>query len=601
MKNIFCISFVALLGMSVLTSCSDFLEAENKSAGSDSDTYFATETGISEARVQAYAELKNIASNTDLTTRGTDLYITVRGKTTDALDSYSHTSSNSDVTNFYEDCYGAINSANFLVQVAEEGSIEAAEGKFLRDYVYYVLTQQFGAVPYFTHYISDSETSYPRVSLDEIYPALIEELEDIYSSSSLPSTDYSGYVSKQAVAALLAHLYLAEAWDVDTSLGSETSGTYTVNSTSNFSKAAQWAVSAINGISLTQSFEDKWLPSNEGNVEQIFSVQYDRANNPGSESSGGHGLQNYFGSYYGECTATGYKNAASEGAMSEKALYLWDEGDERYDGTFMTKMYNYDGTWGTTGYFAYYNATAASLANMPYGYRYFPAYTTAAEAEAEFAADIDKYTQGSYNNTIEAYILSSPAVRYVFNTNGTYTKSSLTFEELCARVAGGTCVRKWDDKDALQETTSTNSYRDIVIFDLSEIYLVAAEAYLLAGDQSSALGYVNAVRTRANAGTLSSFSAYDPLYSTPSSFGDITALDCILDERARELYGQLDRWVTLRRTKQLVRYNVAFNLNISSVSDMQNTYGETKWYRPIPSDEISANTGISEEDQNAGY
>ena len=78
MKNIFCISFVALLGMSVLTSCSDFLEAENKSAGSDSDSYFATETGISEARVQAYAELKNIASNTDLTTRGTDLYITVR-------------------------------------------------------------------------------------------------------------------------------------------------------------------------------------------------------------------------------------------------------------------------------------------------------------------------------------------------------------------------------------------------------------------------------------------------------------------------------------------------------------------------------------------
>ncbi len=599
MKNIFYISFVALLGVSALTSCDDFLEAENKSAGSDSDSYFATATGIAEARVQAYAELKNIASNTDLTTRGTDLYVSVRGKTTDDLDSYAHTASNSDVTDFYQSCYAAINSANFLVQVAEEGSIEAAEGMFLRDYLYYVLTQQFGAVPYFTHYISDAETSYPRVSLEEIYSALTTELEDIYNNSSLPTVDYSGYVSKQAVAALLAHVYLAEGWDLNTTLGSETAGTYTVGSTSNFSQAAKWAVTAIDGISLSQSFEDKWSPSNEGNVEQIFCVQYDRAGNPGSVSEGGHGLQNYFGSYYGECTATGYKNAASEGAMSEKALYLWGEGDERYDGTFMTKMYNYNGTWSTTGYFAYYNSS--DLDAMPYGYRYFPAYTTEAEVEAEIAANTAKYTQGSYNNTIEAYILASPATRYTFNADGTYTKASMTYTDLCNRVGGGTVVKKWDDKDALQETTSTNSYRDIVIFDLSEIYLAAAEAYLLAGDESSALSYVNAVRTRANAGTLSSFSAYEPLYSVPSSFGDFTALDVILDECARELYGQLDRWTTLRRTKQLVRYNVAYSQYVGSVSDMQNTYGETKWYRPIPSDEISANTGISDEDQNAGY
>ena len=44
-----------------------------------------------------------------------------------------------------------------------------------------------------------------------------------------------------------------------------------------------------------------------------------------------------------------------------------------------------------------------------------------------------------------------------------------------------------------------------------------------------------------------------------------------------------------------------FNPAISSVADMSNTKGEIKWYRPIPENEISANTGISAADQNPGY
>ena len=58
----------------------------------------------------------------------------------------------------------------------------------------------------------------------------------------------------------------------------------------------------------------------------------------------------------------------------------------------------------------------------------------------------------------------------------------------------------------------------------------------------------------------------------------------------------------LRRTKQLVRYNLEFsNDYVKSVAQMSNAQGEIKWYRPIPANEISANTAISNEDQNPGY
>jgi hypothetical protein len=57
----------------------------------------------------------------------------------------------------------------------------------------------------------------------------------------------------------------------------------------------------------------------------------------------------------------------------------------------------------------------------------------------------------------------------------------------------------------------------------------------------------------------------------------------------------------LRRTKQLVRYNVEFSEYVTNASQMANNAGEYKWLRPIPTNEISANKGINDEDQNPGY
>lgn len=606
MNKIKILSAVAMMGgVALFSSC---LDTENKSLGTDVDSYFKTEEGLKAAKAQAYYGLQALAINYNINCAGTDLYIPVRGKDAGNYQRYSLTPEDGEIASFYSNCYNLIKYGYFYAEKSGEGSTGEAEGHFLADYAYYLLTQQIGAVPYIDHYVSDASRNYPRVKADSIYAVVEADLENIYNNGGLAETDHNGNASKQAVAFLLAKVYLAHAWDYDTQLGDAAKGTYTVNSTSRFSKAAEWAVKAINGQQLTQTFEQKWSPSNEGNAEQIWSIQYERTGYPGDIDKGGHSLQTLFGNYYGDVTKTGLKKSASNGGQSEKSLYLFDKGDERYDATFMTTIYNWDGTtgddWSKTGYYAYYNAS--NLTNMPIAYQFFPHYVTTAQAEAIFKANKDLYKQGSNKNAVMAYVLTSPATQYTFKADGSYTKKTVSFSDLSGYmgggvVGGGTTVKKFDDPNVQLVNTDDIDYRDVVLFDLSDAYLTAAEAYLLAGNQSQALSYVNAVRTRANAGTLSSFGAYSPSYTLSSSFGDITSLDVILDERARELYAQQVRWVDLRRTKQLVRYNVQFNPFISSVADMQGIDGSIKWLRPVPSAAINGNDAITTADQNPGY
>jgi hypothetical protein len=129
---------------------------------------------------------------------------------------------------------------------------------------------------------------------------------------------------------------------------------------------------------------------------------------------------------------------------------------------------------------------------------------------------------------------------------------------------------------------------DFPLFRLGEIYLIYAEAVLrggTGGDPTTALNYINMLRTRAWGGSTS---------------GNITASDLttdfILDERGRELY-----YEAFRRT-DLIRYG-KFTTNAylwawkggvlggTAVADKYNVF-------PLPSTDLSANPNLT---QNSGY
>lgn len=604
-----------------LVSCSDFLVEDNKgTANSNGDEYLIQHP--EQFRPVAYNAFKSIVTNIQLQDQGADLYINPRGADDGVYSLYTFNPDDTPIKTWYADLAKAINYANGMIKYNGADSKIGAEGRFLRNWGIYVMTQHFGAVPYLTEYVNSASRDYPRVPLAEIYPAMIDDLTDVYNNSSLDATSHEGYASKQAVAALLAKVCLAAAWDLDTTLGNEEQGTYTVNKTDMFELAASWAEKAINGVQLTMSFEDKWSPYNEGNAEEIFSVKYLRDAYPGNVAEGGHSLMNDYMGYFGNCVTIGQKGTGSGGTNvhSEKSLQMWEKGDQRFYATFMTTQYNCaveggNAVWGNQGYFAYYNASEEEKKNLRIACLFFPSWTTEAEVKAEVARlEAEKgpkitdnriqamaVTEQGYANPIAAIMGFDQVTYWTFDNKGKMSskKTMGLIEYMKQTSANGMCVKKFDDPET-PAVTSKNDYRDVVVFHVSDMYLVAAEAYLLAAQESQALAKINAVRGRAGLKALNSFDEYELPYLTNMGFQQ-TKLDLVLDERARELYAERTRWEDLRRTKQLVRYNVEFARSISSADQMRNAQGETKWYRPIPQAEMDNNTAISPTEQNPGY
>ncbi len=583
--------------------------------------------------VYAYTQLRDLSSSSDfrqMQVKGTDLYINQQGSSSgEEFFAYTLTPENSTVKDFYAKCFNLINNANGAVAKASSASDKSAcEARFLRAYAYYLLTQHFGGVPYFTGYNTSARYSFQREDVATVYKGIADDLEDVYTNGSLPETDHSGHASKTAVASLLAKIYLAWGWDCDVTLSDASTGAFTINSTEKFANAKTWASNALSsaGIStLSLTYEDKWSPDNEGNEEEIFSVQYDRASYKTTLTTSGHSLQNGFGGYYNTPTATGQKYMNHQDCISLKSILMYEKNDKRFDGTFMTTMYGgfnskvNPETWSTSaesatgatrGYYAYYNATDEEKKAMGVAYRFYPAYTTDKQVKDDFNANKELYTANDstlfvkLGKNVKIWKVKKGATSFPSDVDRELEYStSVSSSGYLTNVNEGISVKKWDDKLSYRNDKNTaHDFRDIVLLHASDIFLVKAEASLMANNNEPNADFwdaINAVRKRAFGDSyteLTALNKYKPSYA--SNFGvTIRPIDLLLDERGRELYAECQRWMDLRRTKQLYYYNKKFNPDATGIG----SGSSIKWYRPIPSTEINSNTAMTTADQNPGY
>ena len=555
--------------MGTMTSCSDFLDASNKSNVTDKQT-FATKEGLNNLVNNAYQHLQNVYAAplfTSCFSAGTDMYADARNKMNEALNTYETlTPENTDIKNLYTYLYSGIRAANSVSYYAQTAQVDdktkgqlVGEARVLAAYEYYLLVNNFGGVPIMKDFLTTADTGYPKSSAADVYAYIISELEDVISKNVLQAstaTKGGGRISQETAKAILAKTYLSAAWDL--------------NKQEYFSKAAALADEVIAGRKLTTPFAKLWKADGSGddNEEFLWDVEYDLAT-ANNTTSGGTEWSGYYCNYLGG-NEDNIKATTSSYVPTLYALHCFKKGDQRYDATFMKELPDINkGNAAGTGYWTWYK-NGESLVGKPVTRYYSAWYETDADFEAWKAIDpanrANTYRIPMDSQSKEAQNMDGRDMEYYDNQQLVY---------------GSSPCKKFDDSKTA--TTEKNTcYRDIHIITLPEMYLVAAEAYLKAGDNPKALARLNEVHQRAGLSALT---------------GTIT-IDDILDENACENFGNEARWMDLRRTQTLVTRCTKYN---HEMGDKAAQYIGKKLLRPIPQAAIDANDQLTLADQNPGY
>lgn len=569
MKKILYSVALAACCMGTMTSCSDFLDASNKSNVTAKQS-FATKEGLNNLVNNAYQHLQNVYAAplfTSCFSAGTDMYADARNKMNEALNTYETlTPENTDIKNLYTYLYSGIRAANSVSYYAQTAQVDdktkgqlVGEARVLAAYEYYLLVNNFGGVPIMKDFLTTADTGYPKSSAADVYAYIISELEDVISKNVLQAstaTKGGGRISQETAKAILAKTYLSAAWDL--------------NKQEYFSKAAALADEVIAGRRLTTPFAKLWKADGSGddNEEFLWDVEYDLAT-ANNTTSGGTEWSGYYCNYLGG-NEDNIKATTSSYVPTLYALHCFKKGDQRYDATFMKELPDINkGNAAGTGYWTWYK-NGESLVGKPVTRYYSAWYETDADFEAWKAIDpanrANTYRIPMDSQSKEAQNMDGRDMEYYDNQQLVY---------------GSSPCKKFDDSKTA--TTEKNTcYRDIHIITLPEMYLVAAEAYLKAGDNPKALARLNEVHQRAGLSALT---------------GTIT-IDDILDENACENFGNEARWMDLRRTQTLVTRCTKYN---HEMGDKAAQYIGKKLLRPIPQAAIDANDQLTLADQNPGY
>ena len=555
--------------MGTMTSCSDFLDASNKSNVTAKQS-FATKEGLNNLVNDAYQHLQNVYAAplfTSCFSAGTDMYADARNKMNEALNTYETlTPENTDIKNLYTYLYSGIRAANSVSYYAQTAQVDdktksqlIGEARVLAAYEYYLLVNNFGGVPIMKDFLTTADTGYPKSSSEDVYAYIISELEDVISKNVLQAstaTKGGGRISQETAKAILAKTYLSAAWDL--------------NKQDYFSKAAALADEVIAGRKLTTPFAELWKADGSGddNEEFLWDVEYDLAT-ANNTTSGGTEWSGYYCNYLGG-NEDNIKATTSSYVPTLYALHCFKKGDQRYDATFMKELPDINkGNAAGTGYWTWYK-NGESLVGKPVTRYYSAWYETDADFEAWKAIDpanrANTYRIPMDSQSKEAQNMDGRDMEYYDNQQLVY---------------GSSPCKKFDDSKTAK-TEKNTCYRDIHIITLPEMYLVAAEAYLKAGVNEKALERLNEVHQRAG---------------LPALTGTIT-IDDILDENACENFGNEARWMDLRRTQTLVTRCTKYN---HEMGDKAAQYIGKKLLRPIPQAAIDANDKLTLADQNPGY
>jgi hypothetical protein len=572
---------------------------------------------------------------TDFTWEGTD------GGNKDAFNKYlSGLNSQQDVINkFWNNNYKAITRANtalmYMPDVLEmtdaQKTQRIAELKFLRAFYYFDLVQHYGGLPLIVEgNVTEVVTDFKRATTAEVYKQIISDLKaaiavlpDVYQQAE------RGRATKWSASHLLAKVYL-------TRISSEPS--VRGGKATDLDSAAVYAESVINSgkFALESNFANVFEQNNQKTSKEIiWDVEYTKdalfSGAGSSGSDGGNQLHLYWVTQYD--VKPGMTRDIVNGRPWKRMrpnpkiiTSLWDRKvDSRVFKTFKWAFYcNNAGTapkWAKEYYYINPLTNAEVKTDI--------IYTTPAElvGKPKFkAGDTAIFISSKYYGALTDYSTTNPKQTVINEAN--YRKMLIDIAKAPYMYIPADKydtnnfpnMLKWMD-DQRQDMNYQAGSRNFHRMRLAETYLIAAEAYGRKGDFVNAIKYINVVRTRAayaegetkptqlyrveggvpnTTSTVSAMLVTEAMVKAPvlpSGAGFDPFVDWMLEERGRELYGELNRWEDLARTGTLVARAKLYNPDAAPmVKDFHKL-------RPIPNtfiDRILPKPELSTV-QNPGY
>lgn len=488
----------------------------------------------------------------------------------------------------YSGFYGTLSACNAAIQYEnqvqglsqDEVNKLAAEAHFIRAHALMNIVEYWGG-KYMPLETGTFPASLPTNTVNEFYETILSDLD--FAKKYLPTTPR--YVGTATLAAAY-HLYAKACLTYSTY--TDGLGNCEAISESKSKELLNEAKTSIDylishaselGVKLYDNVDDVFSEeNNKSNAEALFVVTHSSVT-----------AYNPRGNYFNRCWkhAKAYSNSdagiylegltpsytttpklAKGNCYMEPSLYmlnLYGENDERYkaffsDVYYVNKSNNGNGgyTW-TTRDASIYNLNAARVGNSAYDI---------AVGDTAVYLPRKTYTQAERD-----------ALRYaVYNLSDNYADQTQPLKFFPS-------LKKYDHPGLYAGSNANKPYSsdDIIVFRLGESYLLSAEIEWRLGNTSAAVSRINTIRNRACKNHDHSMDI------TASSLNE----DFLLDEYAREMVGEWNRWTTLKRFR-------AFESRIAKCNPQITTFKKDYYLRPIPAAEILLIDNAAEY-QNPGY
>ena len=544
------LSSALLLG---LVACEDdYLREEPQSFLSPTTTY-TTDAGLAAGGVGLYDEISSLYFNSglmrdyqSLANAGTDFMRNglqpSREDIVALTESYGAATSDENLSALWAHYYRLTNNATSVLEASAEHewtnpSLQAqAEGEahFFRGWGHLWLTMLWGDIPPTRESVEGIKVDFMQEPRADVLNYVIEDFQA--AAASLPEESIQpGRLNQAAANHMLAYAYLC------------------AEDYANAETAAQAAIDAPNHSLVTERFGSQADNSNGNPFWDLFQLD-NHNNNP----EGLWVLQNGNGDLTPQYTPSVRSGPAA------RFVRIFHSRIERVSGLKAGPEYGGRG-------FTRFSAT------MPYFELFEP------NDQRGQLPNLQKRFTAIEEGDIEGTPVAVGDLIFDFDTPEAGIIQDIT--DLRLRPWPTKWLKESDPADSTQYHPNEVAYtggtiRDHYILRLAETYLVLAEAQLMQGKNAEAAASINAVRTRSGA--------------TPITAADVS-IDFILDEKARELWGeQYARKVDLFRTGTYVERVKQYNPEASPNVQEKHTL------LPIPQSEIDLNRE-AELKQNPGW